>query len=110
MVKSPTWQLARIYIYTLPFANLDMILENCLFAGGGVILWGVSNFEYLHLEIRRNSEFPNLCIELFSLIPMFIYSNVHCSSGTGLNSGLCQIGKNTEPVPVALLPNVKSCF
>jgi hypothetical protein len=32
MVKSPTWQLARIYIYTLPFANLDMILENCLFA------------------------------------------------------------------------------
>jgi len=32
MVKSPTWQLARIYIYTLPFANLDMILEKCLFA------------------------------------------------------------------------------
>jgi hypothetical protein len=32
MVKSPTWQLARRYIYTLPFANLDMILENCLFA------------------------------------------------------------------------------
>jgi hypothetical protein len=26
-VKSPTWQLARVYIYTLPFANLDMILE-----------------------------------------------------------------------------------
>jgi len=32
MVKSPTWQLARVYIYTLPFANLDMILGNCLFA------------------------------------------------------------------------------
>jgi len=32
MVKSPTWQLARIYIYTLPFANLDMIFGNRLFA------------------------------------------------------------------------------
>jgi hypothetical protein len=28
MVKSRTWQLARVYIYTLPFANLDMILGN----------------------------------------------------------------------------------
>jgi hypothetical protein len=110
MVKSPTWQLARVYIYTLPFANLDMILENCLFAGVAVIFLGVSNFECLHLEIRRNSEFPNLCIELFSLIPMFIYSNVHCSSATGLNSGLCQIGKNTEPGAVNLTPNVKSYF
>lgn len=25
--KITPWQLARIYIYTLPFANLDMILE-----------------------------------------------------------------------------------
>jgi hypothetical protein len=52
MVKSPTWQLARVYIYTLPFANLDMILENCQFAGAGRVLCGVSNFEYLHIEIR----------------------------------------------------------
>ena len=73
-------------------------------------MWGVSNFEYLHLEIRRNSEFPNLCIELFSLIPMFIYSNVHCSSGTGLNSGLCQIGKNKEPGAGSIPPNVESRF
>ena len=26
--KITPWQLARIYIYTLPFANLDMILKN----------------------------------------------------------------------------------
>ncbi len=26
--KITHWQLARIYIYTLPFANLDMILKN----------------------------------------------------------------------------------
>jgi hypothetical protein len=26
--KITTWQLARIYIYTLPFANLVMILKN----------------------------------------------------------------------------------
>jgi len=37
MVKSPTWQLARVYIYTLPFANLDMILGNCLIAWGGIL-------------------------------------------------------------------------
>jgi hypothetical protein len=36
MVKSPTWQLARVYIYTLPFANLDMILENACLLGGDV--------------------------------------------------------------------------
>jgi hypothetical protein len=44
MAKSPTWQLARVYIYTLPFANLDMILENCLFAG----VWGdfVGRFKF----------------------------------------------------------------
>ena len=34
MVKSPTWQLARVYIYTLPFANLDMILGNAWLLGG----------------------------------------------------------------------------
>jgi hypothetical protein len=38
MVKSPTWQLARVYIYTLPFANLDMNLGNCQFAGGGILI------------------------------------------------------------------------
>ena len=73
-------------------------------------LWVVSNFEYLHIEILRNSEFPNLCIALYSLIPMFIYSNVHCSSGTGLNIGSYQIGKNKEPGAVRLPPNVESRF
>lgn len=44
MVKSPIWQLARVYIYTLPFANLDMILENASLQGGGML--GVLNFEW----------------------------------------------------------------
>jgi hypothetical protein len=40
MVKSPTWQLARVYIYTLPFANLDMILENaCLLGDAADFVW-----------------------------------------------------------------------
>jgi hypothetical protein len=39
MVKSPTWQLARVYIYTLPFANLDMILENACLLGGEGFVW-----------------------------------------------------------------------
>lgn len=29
--KITLWQLARIYIYTLPFATLDMILKNANF-------------------------------------------------------------------------------
>ncbi len=38
MVKSPTWQLARVYIYTLPFANLDMILGNAYLQGFAAVL------------------------------------------------------------------------
>ena len=44
MVKSPTWQLARIYIYTLPFANLDMILGKCLFARVCGVFWKIDDF------------------------------------------------------------------
>jgi len=62
MVKSPTWQLARIYIYTLPFANLDMILENCLFAGVCGVFEEIDDFCQLPIEISRNSDLPNLCI------------------------------------------------
>jgi len=70
MVKSPTWQLARVYIYILPFANLDMILGNCLFAlGGGV-------FGILSICLSKSEEIRNFCLELVSLIPMFICSNV----------------------------------
>jgi hypothetical protein len=29
--KITLWQLARIYIYTLPFATIDMILKNAIF-------------------------------------------------------------------------------
>ncbi len=45
-VKSRTWQLARVYIYTLPFANLDMILGNANICKG--FRWfceGVSYFD-----------------------------------------------------------------
>jgi hypothetical protein len=96
MVKSPTWQLARVYIYTLPFANLDMILGNCQFAGGGGV-----ELQILSIYTSKSDDIRNFCIGLFSLIPMFICSNVHCSTGTGLNSGFCQIGK--KPKNLALL-------
>jgi hypothetical protein len=46
MVKSPTWQLARVYIYTLPFANLDMILGKVnIFKGFRWFCDGVSYFD-----------------------------------------------------------------
>lgn len=58
MVKSPTWQLARVYIYTLPFANLDMILENCLFAG----VWGDFVLtSYRILILVDFTTFPAVC-------------------------------------------------
>jgi hypothetical protein len=60
MVKSPTWQLARVYIYTLPFANLDMILENCLFAWVCGCFEKIDDFCQLPIEISSNSEVPNL--------------------------------------------------
>ncbi len=93
MVKSPTWQLASVYIYTLPFANLDMILENASLQGRGGFCVA---FQILSIYTSKSDDIRNFCIGLFSLIPMFICSNVHCSSGTGLNSGFCQIGKKNK--------------
>jgi hypothetical protein len=59
MVKSPTWQLARVYINTLPFTNLDMILGKCLFAGVCSVFEEIDDLCQLPIEISRNSEFPN---------------------------------------------------
>jgi hypothetical protein len=101
MVKSPTWQLARVYIYTLPFANLDMILGNaCLQGGGGICV----AFQILSIYTSKSDDIRNFCIGLFSLIPMFICSNVHCSTGTGLNSGFCQIGKKPKNLALVVFP------
>jgi hypothetical protein len=52
--------MARVYIYTLPFANLDMILENCLFAWVCGCFEKIDDFCQLPIEISSNSEVPNL--------------------------------------------------
>jgi hypothetical protein len=59
MVKSPTWQLARIYI-SLPIANLDMIFENRLFARVCGVFGEIYDFCQLPIKISSNSEIPNL--------------------------------------------------
>ena len=49
--KITLWQLARIYIYTLPFATLDMILKNAIFQLD-IIWFEISiNMNYIYNEI-----------------------------------------------------------
>jgi hypothetical protein len=70
--KITLWQLARIYIYTLPFATLDMILKN-------------ANFQMPFLRDKMPKLQGGRGKHLFES-PMFICSFIHCSPGYVLNS------------------------
>ena len=70
--KITLWQLARIYIYTLPFATLDMILKN-------------ANFQMPFLRDKIPKLQGGRSKHLIES-PMFICSFIHCSPGYVLNS------------------------
>lgn len=55
--KITPWQLARIYIYTLPFANLDMILKNANLQSNNSIILIYVFYKVIFTAIPSQIEF-----------------------------------------------------